>query len=189
MRPKGSAKELQVRRQIAGKLLQAGKGVREVARLVGASPSSVSRWKQALEAGGAEALKSKPHPGRPPGLNAAQKKELEQVLLAGPQAAGYSTDLWTLPRIAQVIERLFGVKYHPSHVWYLLRKMGWSCQKPERRARERDEEAIKRWRKEEWRQIKKARRHGWSIVMLDESGFMLQPVVRCTWAPRGQTPI
>jgi transposase len=88
MRPKGSAKELQVRRQIAGKLLQAGKGVREVARLVGASPSSVSRWKQALEAGGAEALKSKPHPGRPPGLNAAQKKELEQVLLAGPQAAG-----------------------------------------------------------------------------------------------------
>lgn len=132
MRPKGSAKELQARRQIAGRLLQAGKGVREVARLVEASPSSVSRWKKALAEGGRRALKAKPHPGRPPGLSTEQKKELEQVLLAGPRAAGYDTDLWTLVRIAQVIERLFGVKYHPGHVWYILRGMGWSCQKPER---------------------------------------------------------
>jgi transposase len=155
MRPKGSGKELEVRRRIGGKLLQAGKGVREVARLVGASPSSVSRWKQALEEGGIEALRAKPHPGRPARLRPEQKKRLEQVLLAGAQAAGFATDLWTLERVAQVIKRLFGVKHHPGHVWYILRDMGWSCQKPEGRARERDEAAIKAWRKEDWPRIKK----------------------------------
>jgi len=155
MRPKGSAQELEVRRQMAGKLLQEGKGVREVARLVGASPSSVSRWKQALEEGGTAALKAKPHPGRPPRLRPEQKEQLEQVLLEGPLAAGFSTDLWTLARVAKVIERRFGVKYHPGHVWYILRDMGWSCQKPERRARERDEDAIARWRWEDWPRIKK----------------------------------
>lgn len=155
MRPKGSAAELEVRRRIGGRLLQKGKGVREVARLVEASPSSVSRWKQALEQGGLEALKAKPHPGRPARLQLGQKQQLVQVLRAGPQAAGFATDLWTLARVAQLIERLFGVSYHPGYVWYLLRKLGWSCQKPERRARERDEAAIGTWRQEEWPRIKK----------------------------------
>lgn len=156
MRPKGSAKELQVRRQLAGRLLEEGKGVREVARLVQASPSSVSRWKQALEEGGMEALRAKPHGGRRPRLTAQQKQRLEEILLDGPVAAGFATALWTLARVAQVIERQFGVKYHPGHVWYILRDMGWSCQKPERRARERDEAAIARWRAEEWGRVKKS---------------------------------
>jgi transposase len=155
MRPKGSAEALEVRRQNAGKLLQQGKGVREVARLVDAAPSSVSRWKQALEEGGLEALKAKPHPGRSPRLSTEQKERLRTTLLAGPRAAGFATDLWTLARVTQVIERTFGVKYHPGHVWYILRDMGWSPQKPERRARERDEEAIKQWREEGWAQVKK----------------------------------
>ena len=155
MRPKGSAKELEVRRQIGGRLLREGKGVREVARLVKASPSSVSRWKRALEEGGMEALKAKPRGGRQSRLTEEEKRVLEEVLLRGPCSSGFATDLWTLARVAQVIERLFGVKYHPGYVWYLLRDMGWSCQKPERRARERDEEAIERWRKEEWPRIKK----------------------------------
>jgi transposase len=155
MRPKGSAKELEVRRQMAGRLLQEGKGVREVARLVKASPSSVSRWNQALREGGLEALRAKPHGGRRARLTAKQKRTLEQVLVEGPLAAGFTTDLWTLARVAQVIERRFGVKYHPGHVWYILRDMGWSCQKPERRARERDEEAITRWRERDWSRIKK----------------------------------
>lgn len=155
MRPKGSAKELEVRRRIAGRMLQQGKGVREVARLVGVSPSSVSRWKAALEEGGPEALAAKPHPGRPARLTPEQKKALEVILLRGARAAGFATDLWTLPRVAQVIEQHFGVKYHPGHVWYILRGMGWSAQKPERRARERNEAQVKRWRDEEWRRIKK----------------------------------
>lgn len=155
MRPKGSAEELEVRRRIAAKLLQEGKGIREVARLVGASPSAVHGWKQALDQGGSAALKSRPHPGRPAGLTPEQRKELEQTLLAGPLTAGFPTDLWTLARVAQVIERHFGVKYHPGHVWKILRAMDWSPQKPERRARERDEEAIQQWRKEDWPRIKK----------------------------------
>lgn len=155
MRPKGSAAELEVRRRIAGHMLQQGKGVREVARLVKASPSSVSRWKKELGKGGEDALAAKKHKGRPPRLKERQKKELEQILLKGAEAAGYATDLWTLARVAEVIEREFGVKYHPGHVWYILRGMGWTCQKPERRARERDEEAIAQWRKEKWPGIKK----------------------------------
>jgi len=157
MRPKGSAKELETRRLLAAKLLQEGKGVREVGRLVGAVPSSVSRWKQELDEGGSEALKAKPHPGRPARLSAEQKKQLEQTLLKGPLTAGFATDLWTLPRVAKVIEREFGVRYHPGHVWYILRDMGWSSQKPERRARERDEAAIEHWRTEDWSEAKKRR--------------------------------
>lgn len=103
-----------------------------------------------------EALRSKPHPGRPARLTAEQRQELESVLLKGAMAAGFPTDLWTLPRVAQVIEREFGVKYSPGHVWYILRDMGWSCQKPERRARERDEKAIATWRKDKWAEVKKS---------------------------------
>ena len=155
MRPKGSAEALEVRRRIAAKLLEEGKGIREVARLVGASPSAVHGWKHAMAEGGQEALKAKPHPGRTAKLSAEQKEELEQLLLDGPLAAGFPTDLWTLGRVAEVIESRFGVKYHPGHVWKILRGMGWSSQKPERRARERDEEAIARWREEDWPRIEK----------------------------------
>jgi len=155
MRPKGSPAELEVRRRLGGRLLAEGKGVREVARLVGASPSSVERWKQALDEGGTEALRAKPHPGRRPYLTGRQKERLRRLLLKGPRAAGYPTDLWTCPRVAEVIERRFEVRYHPDHVWRLLQSLGWSCQKPERRARECDEEAIRRWREVEWPRIKK----------------------------------
>lgn len=155
MRPKGNAKELEVRRLMAGRMLLEGKGVREVSRLSGGAPSSVSRWKQQLEQGGLEALRARPHPGRPSRLTLEQKQTLAGILLQGAPAAGFPTDLWTLSRVTEVIEREFGVKYHPGHVWYILRDMGWSAQKPERRARERDEEAIAQWREEEWERIKK----------------------------------
>lgn len=155
MRPKGSAEALEVRRRIAGKLLQEGKGVRETARLVGASPSSVCRWKSALEEGGLESLAAKPHPGRPARLTEEQKEALLETLRQGPLAAGFATDLWTLARVTKVIENQFGVKYHPGRVWHILRALGWSPQKPERRARERDEEAIRQWREEEWPRAKK----------------------------------
>lgn len=140
---------------IAGKLLLKGKGVREVARLVDASPSSVSRWKQQLEQRGLEGLQAKPHPGRTPRLTSEHKQQLEEILLRGAPAAGFPTDLWTLARVTEVIGREFGVRYHPGHVWYILRDMGWSCQKPEGRARERDEAAISRWRKEAWPWVEK----------------------------------
>jgi len=155
MRPKGSAAELEVRRRLAVGMLAKGKSLREVAELVGASMSSVKRWKAAWKKGGVEAVAAKPHPGRTPRLSPAQLRQLEKTLLRGPIAAGYSTDLWTCPRVAAVIAKRFGVAYHEAHVWKLLRKLGWSCQQPERRARERDEAAIRRWRERDWPRIKK----------------------------------
>jgi transposase len=88
-------------------------------------------------------------------LSKAQKGALVKVLLKGPLAAGYRTDVWTLQRMAEVIEKQFGVRYHPSHVWKVLLGLGWSCQKPERRALERDEGAIAHWVRYRWPHIKK----------------------------------
>jgi transposase len=100
-------------------------------------------------------LDVKPIPGRPARLSHAQKRQLVALLTRGPLRAGYRTDLWTLPRVAAVIHQAFGVRYHPAHVWKVLTGLGWSCQKPERRAVERDEEAIARWTRQDWPRIKK----------------------------------
>lgn len=159
MRTHGTAAELEVKRMIAGKLLLEGKGVSEVARLVGASTSSVSRWKQTVKKKrGLEGLKAKPHPGKPCCLAQREKNRLITILKRGPRKAGYATDLWTCQRVAEVIDREFGVRYHPDHVGKLLRRLGYSPQKPEQRAREQDEQAIARWRRREWPRIKKGRR-------------------------------
>ncbi len=155
MRPHGSPAELEARRRRAVALLDKGLGVREVARQIGCSPMSVSRWQAEVRARGPDALRPKPVPGRPPRVTARQRAKLLKFLLKGALAHGFSTDLWTLPRVAEVIARTFGVRYHPAHVWKLLRGEGWSCQKPERRARERDETAIQRWRTARWPHIKK----------------------------------
>lgn len=155
MRPKGPPEVLEARRRWAMRLLEEGFGVREAARLIGCAPSSVTRWKEVVETSGMEGLAAKPQPGRRPRLSAEQKEELIELLLEGPQAHGYRSDLWTLPRVAEVIENHFGVRYHPAHVWKILHALGWSCQKPERRAKERDENKIERWRKLKWPHIKK----------------------------------
>jgi transposase len=155
MRPTGSPAELAVRRHIAGQLLLEGKGIREVARIVHASSSSVKRWKDALEASGWEGLEAKAHLGPSRQLTAAQKQQLVELLERGPLAAGYRTEQWTCPRVAHVIQDHFGVTYHADHVRHILHEVGWTYQRPEQRARERDERAIRQWRKREWPRIKK----------------------------------
>jgi transposase len=155
MRPKGSAAEMEKRRRQAVSLLEQGMRPATVAQAVGTSRASVTRWRQAYEAGGQEAMQAKPHPGGTSRLTARQRRQLVGMLLEGPRRHGYATELWTLARVAQVIAVNFGVAYHPSAVWHILRAMDWSCQKPERRARERDEGAITRWRRNDWPRIKK----------------------------------
>ena len=125
MRPKGSAKKLEARRRLAASLLTKGQGIREVARTIGAAPSSVKRWKDALEEGGKNALKSKPHTGRPSRLSAKQRQDLLQILKQGPRAANLRADQWTCRRVGTIIRRSFGVKYHPDHVSRILRALGW----------------------------------------------------------------
>jgi transposase len=142
-------------------LLDKGMSQAEVARLLSCDPSSVSRWRAARKCGGDAALEATRATGRPPKLTAGQKEELVQCLLEGPMAHGYRTDLWTTKRVAQLVERKFGVPYHPDHVGRLLHWLGWSHQKPERRALQRDEQAIEQWKRKEWPRIKRGRR-GWA---------------------------
>jgi len=158
MRPKGTAIELEARRKVAARMFALGKRTGEVAAACGVSLTAVKGWRRAWQAGGDAALASKPHPGREPRLTPEELEQVEKILLAGACRAGFSSDLWTCPRVAQVIDERFGVSYHPAHVWKLLNKLGWSCQKPERRARERNEGAIDEWRKTEWPRIKKGAR-------------------------------
>ena len=158
MRTHGSALELEARRRIAGRLLLEGRTVSEVARLGGASWSAVKRWKVASQKNGLDGLAAKPHPGKPPRLSSKQRDKLIAILKRGPLAAGHETNLWTCPRVAQVIQRHFGVRYHAAHVWKILRGLGWSPQKPERRVRERDEQAIKQWRRRDWPRLTKVPR-------------------------------
>jgi transposase len=127
----------------------------EVARQVGADRRSVRRWKAARREGGRRALAAKPASGRPPRLDPGAKVELEEILLRGAMAAGYPTELWTCGRIAEVISAQFEVQYHPGHVARLLHGLGWSPQKPQRRAYERDEGKIQGWVQHDWPRVKK----------------------------------
>jgi len=155
MRPKGTSVQLEHRRRQAVELLRQGHSPAEVARMVGADNWSVTRWKRAYDRNGETALAARPHPGPKPKLTRRKLEQLVGMLLKGARRYGYSTDLWTLSRVAEVIQDRWGVTYHPGHVWKLLLLMNWSCQKPERRARERDEETIAAWRREDWPRIKK----------------------------------
>ena len=155
MRPCGTQSALETRRRRAVTLLNQGHGVTEVARRIGCSHSSVGRWRDTVAAHGLPGLAPKPVPGCPPKLTARQKRQIPKLLLRGALAWGFSTDLWTTARIAEVIHRVFRVRYHPTHVGRLLLAFNWSCQKPERRALERDERGITRWTRRTWPAIKK----------------------------------
>lgn len=158
MRTKGSAAELEARRLLAGEMVLQGKDNDEILEILGVSLSSVKRWRRAVEKGGMDALKAKPHPGRKPRLNETQKRQLLEILLAGPRKAGYHNDWWTCHRVAEVVARRFHVHYHPDYIGTLLHDLGWTCQKPEQRAREANDAAMEQWRRRDWPRIKRGRR-------------------------------
>jgi len=155
MRPSGSPEELERRRLRAIALLQQGMAPVEVARHVGVDRRSVRRWRASHDRAGKAGVGAKPAAGRPPKLNAPQRARLERMLLRGAEAAGFRTPLWTCSRVADIVRREFGVRYHVDHIGRVLRKLGWSPQKLGRRVRERDEAAIQRWVKVDWPRIKK----------------------------------
>ena len=160
MRPAGSPDELQRRRERAMALLKEGVAPVDVASRVGVDRRSVRRWKAAFRRAGAAGIAPKPTPGRPCALTEKHQRRLEQLLLKGARGCGFPTDLWTCPRVAQVIRDRLGVDYHVDHIGRLLHALGWSPQKPTRRAVERDEAAIARWIKEDWPRVKKTPREG-----------------------------
>jgi transposase len=150
----GERDRLEARRLRAAELFAAGVRQAEVARQLEVSAQAVSVWHRRWQRSGPEALRSKGPSGPTPRLSDAQLAPVEQALLKGATANGFVGELWTLDRVATVIERLTGVRHHPAHVWALLRhRLGWSVQRPKRRAAERDQAAIDRWVKEDWPRI------------------------------------
>ena len=146
--------KLEQRRLEAAELLRQGVHQAEVARQVGVHRQSVSRWALELEQGGKRALRKAGRVGRRPRLHPQDLRRIEKGLKRGPEALGYETSLWTSWRVADLIERECGVKYHPTQAWRILRQLGWSCQRPVGRALERDEDKIRRWKQERWPEIK-----------------------------------
>ena len=155
MRPRGTSQWLEKRRRRAVALLAKGLQPVEVAHQLGVDRRSVRRWKAAYRKRGEVALKARPAPGRPCRLAAKAQQRLVRLLLKGARAAGFATDLWTCPRVARLIQERFGVRYHVDHLGRLLHGLGFSPQKPQRRALERDEAAIAHWIKHDWPRIKK----------------------------------
>ncbi len=148
-------KDLHLRRRKAARLFDRGFSQAEVARRFDVSRVSAMRWHHAWEREGAEGLEPTGPPGRPVKLSIEDRELVNAALLEGPSAHGFETELWTLARAAKVIERVAGVRYHPGHVWRVLRDMGWSLQRPTTRARERDEDAILTWKKRRFARLKK----------------------------------
>jgi transposase len=181
----------QARRLQAAALFAQDMRPAEVGRALGVSKQSASRWHTAWQRDGTAALTSKGPTGVKPRLCDADLRRVEQALLEGASAHGFTGELWTLARIGQLIQRLTGVRYHPGHLWAVLhQRLGWSVQRPLRRALERDEHAIARWVAQDWPRIKQAaRRRKARIAFFDESGASLLPGVRRTWAPRGHPPL
>jgi len=148
---------MEKRRLRAALLFDQNVPVPEVVRRLGVARQVAYRWHQVWEAGGEAALFSKGSAGPKARITPRQTEEIVDALLKGPSAQGYKTQLWTLPRVAALIETLTGARYHPGHVWRILGNLGFSCQRPERRALERDEEAIGQWKRAKWPALKKKR--------------------------------
>lgn len=143
------------RRLRAGRLLLKGIPQVEVAARLGVAKSTVSGWAKRLSESGLDALRSDAKLGRPSGLDDGQRRELVRALKAGAVAQGFPTELWTLPRVRRLIESMFGLRYSEPHVWRILRSLGFSPQRPSKRALERDEVAIRQWKQKRWPALKK----------------------------------
>lgn len=140
----------------AGRMLLKGKGCTEVALAVGVARQTVYTWKALLDEGGIDALRAVPERGRPAQLDQAQLASVRAALLQGPTEHGFGSELWTIKRVGVVIERMQGVRFSQGHVWRILGSLGFfSPQKPEKRAIERDEGAVRSWKRSTWPALKK----------------------------------
>jgi len=122
---------------------------------VGVARQTVYTWKRLLEDGGIDALRAVPEPGRPAQLDAAQLATVRAVVLQSPTEHGFGTELWTLKRVGAVIERMHGVRFGQTQIWRILGSLGFSPQKPEKRAIERNDDAVRHWRRRTWPALEK----------------------------------
>src|SRR5512142_2499682 len=186
MRSAGSPDVLEYRRSLAVQRVAEGCSTEEAADFLGIDPSSVRRWLAAYRRYGGDGLTAQPVPGRLPKLTTTQEKIVLRWLSDPPTEYGFTTDLWSAPRLVQLIEQEFDAHFHPNYLSTWLRQRGYTPQKPRRVPREQDDEAIAQWLAEDWRRIKqKARRRGACLLLRDESGLLMAPLLRRSWAPRG----
>jgi len=153
--PRARLDEATRKRIRAGRLLQKGETPTDVSRAVGVARQTIYTWKNILETEGFDALRSVRGRGRPSRLEPGDLKSLRRCLLQSPTEHGFGTELWTLKRVQALIKRLHGVAYGQTQVWRILGSLGFSAQKPEKRALERDEEAVKHWKGRTWPALKK----------------------------------
>jgi transposase len=158
MRPKGTAEELEERRRKCFELLDSGKTAKEIAGILGVSRVSIQRWKAMVREGGKRAIKAIPQSVPECRLSPEQQRQLGKIITAGALKEGFPTDLWTTKRITEVIWKRFKIQYNHDHVGRMLHGLGFSCQKPAKQAKERDEKVSRDWRKKEWPRIKKGHR-------------------------------
>jgi transposase len=189
MRTIGTPAELERRRLLAVERACEGYTTEEVAGFLGVNPSSVRRWVAAFRQHGVVALAARPVSGRPPKLSATQEKIVGRWLADNPTDHGFPTELWTAARLALLIDEEFGVRFHPDYLTTWLRQRDYTPQLPRRVPRERDDREIARWLAQDWPQIKrKASRRGACLMLLDESGLLMAPLRRRSWALRGHPP-
>jgi len=176
-------------RQRGFEMLSEGVPKAEIARTLHVDYTAVWRWENRLRTKGPDAWRDEMQPGRPMKLTRWQRRRLVKILLKGARSYGFENDLWTLKRVAQVIKGEFKVNYNVTHVWRVLRDLGFSAQVPLKQALERDEGYIKHWVEERWPEIlKDAKKGGSELLFVDESGLSNEPNVARTWAPKGSRP-
>jgi transposase len=190
MRTTGNPFFLEQQRFNAARMNEQGHAPSVIAAGLSVDDQTVRRWIREYQRGGYEALKAKVHPGPAPRMTDPQKDELILLIQRPPSDYGLGTELWTAARMAALIHQRFGVSYHPSHVGQMMHDLDYSQQLPHKRPRERDQQKIDYWREVHWPEIvKRAREQQACIVFVDEAGFLMDPLRKRVWAPRGKTPI
>lgn len=190
MRPRGSPLELEHRRILAVQRALEGFSSQEVAEFLDADASSIRRWLRAFHCHGVQGLMAHPVPGRPAKLSRTQEKIIYRWLRDPPSKYGYSTELWTSARLTQLIREEFQIHFHPDYLTHWLREHGFTPQKPQRVPRQRNPQEIAAWIAKDWPRIKQnALRKKALIALIDESGLLMAPLLKRTWAVRGERPI
>lgn len=155
MRTQGSREELEHRRQLAVRRSLEGYSADEIAEFLDVAPRTVWRWLASFREGGFEGLSARPVSGRPPKLTTTQEKVVRRWLTENPTTHGFATELWTGPRLAQLIRQEFGIGLNPRYLCTWMRARGFTPQKPQRVAREGDPEEVAAWLAVQWPRIKK----------------------------------
>jgi len=188
-KPGSSGTLREQKRRMGYELLRQGGSRAEVARQLGVTWMTADRWLRWLKSRGKHSWHDKNRSGRPQKLSGIQKMRLKRILKKGALSYGYPTELWTLKRVAEVIEKEFQTRYNVTHVWRVLRSLGFTAQVPLLRAIERDEDYIKWWIEKKWPEILElASMENAAVLFMDESSVQSQPNVKRTWAPRGSRP-